>query len=71
MDATGAGLVDEGTGIIARTGARVFSLVGGDALVGAMGGTLTAKRGRDGADDGLFADGAAGCASSDIASGEI
>lgn len=70
-DATGAGLVDEGAGIIAGTGARVFSLPGGDALVGAMGGTFTAKGGWDGADDGLFADGAPGRASSDIANGEI
>lgn len=38
-------MVDEGAGIIAGTGARVFSLVGGDALVGAMGGTFTAKGG--------------------------
>ena len=53
-------MVDEGAGIIAGTGARVFSLVGGDALVGAMGGTFTAKGGCDGADDRLFADGGAG-----------
>jgi hypothetical protein len=70
VDATGAGLVGRGAGIIAGTAARVFALVGGDALVGAMGGTFTAKGGCDGA-DGLFADGAAGCASSDIANGEI
>ena len=70
-DATGVGLVDEGAGIIAGTGASVFSVNRGDALVGAMGGTFTAKGGCDGTDDGLFADGAAGCASSDIANGEI
>lgn len=70
-DATGAGLVDAGAGIRVGTGARVFSIVRGDFLVGAMGGTFAAKGGCDGADDGLFGDGAAGCASSDIASGEI
>lgn len=58
--ATGAGLVDEGAGIIAGTGAGVFSLAGGDALVGAVGGTFTAKGACDGADDRLFADGGAG-----------
>lgn len=70
-DATGAGLVDAGAGIKPGTGARVFSLVGDDFLAGVMGGTFAAKGGCDSADDGLFGDGAAGCASSDIASGEI
>lgn len=70
-DGTGAGLVCEDAGNIAGIGASIFSVDGGDALVGAMGGTFTSKGGSDGTDDGLFADGAAGWASSDIAKGEI
>jgi hypothetical protein len=42
-----------------------------DALVGARGGAFTAKGECHGADDGLIAEGGAGRASSDIASGEI
>ena len=53
-------MVEEGAGIIAGTGARVFSLVRDDTLVGATGGTFAAKGACDGADDGLFADGGAG-----------
>jgi hypothetical protein len=72
VNATGARLA---TG----TGANVFSREGAEDLVGdEMGGTFAGAGGNDGAkdrvDDGLFADGVAGCAfcaSSDIANGEM
>lgn len=64
----GAGLADDGAGLIGGTCAGVLPVEGGESLAGdAMGGTLARK----GADDGFFADGTAGCASSDIANGEI
>ena len=58
------------------TGASVFSREGAEDLVGdEMGGTFAGARGNDGAsdgvDDGLFADGVAGCAFSDLANGEM
>jgi hypothetical protein len=67
-EVTAAGLAGDGRRIIAGTCAGVFSVDGVDCLssVG-MGGTFAS----DGVDDGLFADGAAGCASSNIGNGEI
>jgi hypothetical protein len=73
---TEANLVDAGAGMMGGTGASVFSVDRGTGLVGdAMDGVITEESVRNGAtdgeDDGLFADGTAGCASGDIANGEI
>ena len=65
-EATVTFLADEG--IMAGTCAGVFSLAGGDGFLGdAMGGDFVS----DGVDDALLTGGTAGCASSEIANGEI
>lgn len=71
-----ADLVDAGTGTVVGAGASVFSVAAGTGLAGdAMGGAFTGESVRNGAtggqDNGLFAGGTAGCASSDMANGEI
>lgn len=64
----GAGLADDDAELTGGPCAGVFPVEGSEGLPdGAMDGVL----GRESVDDELFADGTAGCASSDIANGEI
>jgi len=71
-----ADLMDASAGTVVGAGASIFSFAAGTGLAGdAMGCAITGESvgngATDGEDDGLFADGTAGCASRDIASGEI
>lgn len=72
---TVTGLADEDGGIIAGTCASVFSVDGDDDLFAdTTGGTFESEGASGdgkGVDDGLIADGVAGCASREIANGEI
>ena len=71
VDALMAGLAGDGAETIrgtAASGAGGFTVGAGGAL---LGGALGAAFDRGGAADGLFEDGTAGFASSDIANGEI
>ena len=66
-EATLTGLAGDGVGIIAGHWAGGFSAAGADDLLGdAMSGAFP-----DGVEDGLITGGTSGCASSDIANGEI
>jgi hypothetical protein len=69
-DASVVDFVGDGVGgtMIAGTGASVFSAGGVDC---SPGDTMCGTCASDGVDDGLFAEGTAGCAFSDIANGEI
>jgi hypothetical protein len=70
-DVTGNAFADKGPGIMAGTGASVFSVDAADGLPADVSGGNFAS---DGVDDGLFADGAAGgafSAFSEIENGEM